>query len=94
MTCIFYPCNSSFATVADELEYYKSYACKVEGNLAEVQLELEEFQMSSRELEDELEKEVESTERRYNEIRIRNEALRQENDEWKVQSVHHNCTVF
>ncbi|KAF9339009.1 hypothetical protein BGX26_009504, partial [Mortierella sp. AD094] len=41
------------------------------------------IQQSSKELEDELEKEVESTERRYNEIRIRNDAIRQEIEEWK-----------
>lgn len=74
----------SFASAAEELEYYKNYATKVECDLAEVQLTLEEFQMSSKELEEELEKEVENTERRYNEIRIRNEAMRQEVEEWKV----------
>ncbi|KAI8346432.1 hypothetical protein B0O80DRAFT_430910 [Mortierella sp. GBAus27b] len=72
-----------FASAAEELEYYKNYATKVECDLAEVQLTLEEFQMSSKELEEELEKEVENTERRYNEIRIRNEAMRQEVEEWK-----------
>ncbi|KAF9979493.1 NADH:ubiquinone oxidoreductase, partial [Modicella reniformis] len=72
-----------FASVAEELEYYKSYAKKVEEELEESQYALEEFQQSSRELEEELEKEVESTERRYNEIRIRNEAMRQEVQEWK-----------
>ncbi len=40
--------------------------------------------MSSKELEDALEKEVESTERRYNEIKIRNEAMSQEIEDWKV----------
>ncbi|KAG0286295.1 NADH:ubiquinone oxidoreductase, partial [Dissophora globulifera] len=72
-----------FQTVAEELEYYKSYASKVEEDLAETRYQLEEFQQSSKELEEELEKEVESTERRYNEIRIRNDAMRQEVEEWK-----------
>lgn len=52
--------------------------------MADARYQLEEFQESSKELEDELEKEVESTERRYNEIRIRNDAMRQEVEEWKV----------
>ncbi|KAF9363156.1 NADH:ubiquinone oxidoreductase [Mortierella sp. NVP85] len=73
----------SFASLEEELVYYKNYAKKVEEDLAEAQYSLEEFQLSSKELEDELEKEVERTERRYNEIRIRNEAMRQEIEEWK-----------
>jgi hypothetical protein len=50
---------------------------------------LEEFQLSSKELEEELEKEIDSTERRYNEIKIRNEAMRQEVDDWKVTQPNH-----
>ncbi|KAF9154715.1 NADH:ubiquinone oxidoreductase [Mortierella sp. AD011] len=73
----------SFQNAADELEYYKNYAKRVEEDLADTRYQLEEFQQSSKELEDELEKEVESTERRYNEIRIRNDAMRQEVEEWK-----------
>ncbi|KAF9984030.1 NADH:ubiquinone oxidoreductase, partial [Entomortierella chlamydospora] len=72
-----------FQNAADELEYYKNYAKRVEEDLADTRYQLEEFQQSSKELEDELEKEVESTERRYNEIRIRNDAMRQEVEEWK-----------
>lgn len=68
------------------MAYYKNYAKKVEEDLAEAQYSLEEFQLSSKELEDELEKEVERTERRYKEIRIRNESMRQEIDEWKVRT--------
>ncbi|KAF8978748.1 NADH:ubiquinone oxidoreductase [Entomortierella lignicola] len=75
--------HPSFENAADELEYYKNYAKRVEEDLADTRYQLEEFQQSSKELEDELEKEVESTERRYNEIRIRNDAMRQEVDEWK-----------
>ncbi|ORZ28202.1 hypothetical protein BCR41DRAFT_344828 [Lobosporangium transversale] len=73
----------SFTNVEEELEYYKTHAKKMEEELADTKYQLEEFQQSSRELEEELEKEVESTERRYNEIRIRNDAMRQEIDEWK-----------
>ncbi|KAI1315279.1 NADH:ubiquinone oxidoreductase [Mortierella claussenii] len=72
-----------FLNVAEELEYYKNHAKKVEEDLAETRYQLEEFQQSSKELEEELEKEVESTERRYSEIRIRNDAMRQEVEEWK-----------
>lgn len=54
---------------------------------------LEDFQLSSRELEDELEKEIDSTERRYNEIRIRNEAMKQEVEDWKVKEQSLACLM-
>ncbi|KAG0313789.1 NADH:ubiquinone oxidoreductase, partial [Linnemannia gamsii] len=72
-----------FTNINDELEYYKSHAETIELELAETKFALEEFQFSSKELEEELEKEIDSTERRYNEIKIRNEAMRQEIEEWK-----------
>ncbi|KAF9543770.1 NADH:ubiquinone oxidoreductase [Mortierella hygrophila] len=72
-----------FSSAADELEYYKNLARKNEDELLETRAMLEDFQLSSRELEEELEKEIDSTERRYNEIRIRNEAMKQEVEDWK-----------
>lgn len=75
---------NSFSSAADELEYYKNLARKNEDELLETRAMLEDFQLSSRELEEELEKEIDSTERRYNEIRIRNEAMKQEVEDWKV----------
>ncbi|KAF9920098.1 NADH:ubiquinone oxidoreductase [Linnemannia zychae] len=72
-----------FADIHEELEYYKSHAEAIELELAETKFALDEFQLSSKELEEELEKEIDSTERRYNEIKIRNEAMRQEIEEWK-----------
>ncbi|KAG0044254.1 NADH:ubiquinone oxidoreductase [Gryganskiella cystojenkinii] len=72
-----------FQSVAEELEYYKALARDQEETLRETNYVLEEFQQSSKELEAELEKEIDSTERRCKEIKIRNEALRQEVDEWK-----------
>ncbi|KAF8947770.1 NADH:ubiquinone oxidoreductase [Haplosporangium gracile] len=73
----------SFTGAADELEYFKNLARKNEDELLETRAMLEDFQLSSRELEEELEKEIDSTERRYNEIRIRNEAMKQEVEDWK-----------
>ncbi|KAG0365098.1 NADH:ubiquinone oxidoreductase [Gamsiella multidivaricata] len=73
----------SFDNINDELEYYKKHAETLEIDLAETRYALEEFQLSSKELEEELEKEIDSTERRYNEIKIRNESQRQEVEEWK-----------
>ncbi|KAG9320115.1 hypothetical protein KVV02_005243 [Mortierella alpina] len=73
----------SFDNINDELAYYKDHAETIEQELAETKFALEEFQLSSKELEEELEKEIDSTERRYNEIKIRNEAMRQEVEDWK-----------
>ncbi|KAG0211477.1 hypothetical protein BGX28_007838 [Mortierella sp. GBA30] len=73
----------SFQSCEEELAYYKEHARKLEEELEETKYTLDEFQLSSKELEDALEKEVESTERRYHEIKIRNEALRQEVEDWK-----------
>lgn len=76
--------HPSFDNINDELAYYKDHAESIEQELAETKFALEEFQLSSKELEEELEKEIDSTERRYNEIKIRNEAMRQEVEDWKV----------
>ncbi|KAF9431402.1 NADH:ubiquinone oxidoreductase [Entomortierella beljakovae] len=73
----------SFDNINDELEFYKLRAEELELELLETKYGLEEFQQSSKELEDELEKEIESTEKQYNEVKIRNEAMRQEVEEWK-----------
>lgn len=83
-----------FTNVNDELDYYKSHAETIELELAETKFALEEFQFSSKELEEELEKEIDSTERRYNEIKIRNEAMRQEVEEWKVCCRRTTISVF
>lgn len=74
----------SFQNVEEELEYYKNRSKDLELELEEAKFGLEEFQLSSKELEEELEKEIDSTELRCNEIKIRNEGMRQEVEDWKV----------
>lgn len=83
----------SFKTVEEELEYFKRHTKNLEDDLSETKYALEEFQLSSKELEEELEKEIDSTERRYNEIKIRNEAMRQEAEEWKVKKCFLTLTM-
>jgi len=83
----------SFDNINDELAYYKDHAETIELELAETKFALEEFQLSSKELEEELEKEIDSTERRYNEIKIRNEAMRQEVEDWKVRMLNDSSPV-
>lgn len=86
----------SFQNVEEELEYYKNRSKDLELELEETKFALEEFQLSSKELEEELEKEIDSTERRCNEIKIRNEGMRQEVDDWKVclQLLHRKHCTF
>ena len=63
--------------VAEELAFYKS-------QIATLEAELTDFQASSRELEAELEKELEASEKQHRVLRDKNESLRYEVDEWKV----------
>ena len=49
-----------------------------------MKLALEEFQGSSKELEEEMEKEMAATEKREGELRTEAERLRSEVDGWKV----------
>ena len=64
-------------TSAETLEFYKS-------QIAELEAELADFQQSSRELETELEKELEASEKQHRDLKNKNEALRYEVEEWKV----------
>ena len=66
--------------VAAELEFYKSQIATLESELAD-------FQASSRELEAELEKELEASEKQHRTLKEKNETLRYEVDEWKVSSL-------
>ncbi|KAI5787011.1 NUDE protein [Peziza echinospora] len=64
--------------VAEELAFYKSQVATLES-------ELNEFQASSRELEAELEKELEASEKQHRNLRDKNESLRYEVEEWKTK---------
>lgn len=52
--------------------------------MEDLKLALSEFQSSSKELEDEMEKELANTERRETELRLETERLRSELEAWKV----------
>lgn len=77
----------SFQSIEEELDFYRSRAESLEGTLLDTQLALEEFQASSRELEEEMEKELERTEKINSEVKSRNETLRKEAEEWKVRKL-------
>ena len=52
--------------------------------LAETRAELQEFQATSKDLEDELVKELERTEKAQQELRVKIARSESERDEWKV----------
>jgi hypothetical protein len=62
---------------AEAIAYYKA-------QYEQVEVELAEFQASSRELEAELEKEVEASEKRERNLKGKVETLGYEVEEWKV----------
>jgi hypothetical protein len=63
---------------------YKSRCEELEAALNETRSALDEFQISSRELEAELEKELENMERQYKDAKRQKERLKMESDDWKV----------
>ncbi|KAI8081274.1 uncharacterized protein BX664DRAFT_340014 [Halteromyces radiatus] len=72
-----------FNSVQDELDYYRNHAENLENTLQETRAALDEFQVSSRELEEELEKELQTTEKAYKELKSQCERSRRDADEWK-----------
>ena len=69
---------SSSASKDESLVFYKTQYEQLEAELAD-------FQASSRELEAELEKDVEEAEKRERQLREKVEALGYEVEEWKVR---------
>ncbi|KAI8369558.1 uncharacterized protein BYT42DRAFT_584869 [Radiomyces spectabilis] len=74
-----------FDSVQDELEYYRMHAENLESTLQETRAALDEFQISSRELEEELEKELQTTEKAYKDLKARCEQSRRDAEDWKAK---------
>ncbi|KAI8342837.1 hypothetical protein BC941DRAFT_149406 [Chlamydoabsidia padenii] len=74
-----------FTSAQDELDYYRNHAENLENTLQETRAALDEFQISSRELEEELEKELQTTEKAYKELKSQCERSRRDADEWKTK---------
>lgn len=72
----------------DELDYWRNHAENLENTLSETRAALDEFQVSSRELEEELEKELQTTEKVCGDLKARCEQLKRESEEWKVNCSH------
>ncbi|CAO3599605.1 unnamed protein product [Absidia cylindrospora] len=74
-----------FNSAQDELDYYRNHAEDLELTLQDTRAALDEFQVSSRELEEELEKELQTTEKAYKELKSQCEQSRRDADEWKTK---------
>ncbi|KAF2663784.1 hypothetical protein BT63DRAFT_444262 [Microthyrium microscopicum] len=68
------------ASLQDELRHWKA-------QYEQVEIELQEFQNSSKELEAELEKDIEESEKRERDLRNKAEALHYEVEEWKSKTL-------
>ncbi|KAF1801551.1 hypothetical protein V8B55DRAFT_1471814 [Mucor lusitanicus] len=72
-----------FNSAQEELDYYRAHAEDLELTLQDTRAALDEFQVSSRELEEELEKELQTTEKAYNDLKSRCEHFKRDADDWK-----------
>ncbi|CAO3580457.1 unnamed protein product [Absidia cylindrospora] len=76
---------TQFHNVQDELYYYRSYAENLEHTLQDTKSALDEFQISSHELEEELERELLTTEKAYKELKSQCERSKGDADQWKTK---------
>ncbi|KAK4514034.1 Glutaminyl-tRNA synthetase [Mucor velutinosus] len=72
-----------FNSAQEELDYYRAHAEDLELTLQDTRAALDEFQVSSRELEEELEKELQATEKAYNDLKSRCEHFKRDAEDWK-----------
>ncbi|KAI8329781.1 hypothetical protein EDC96DRAFT_529175 [Choanephora cucurbitarum] len=72
-----------FNSAQEELDYWRSHAEDLESTLQDTRAALDEFQISSRELEEELEKELMTTEKAYSELKSRCEHFKRDAEDWK-----------
>lgn len=75
----------SFPSDTEALDYYRSLAKSLQSDLDDTKLALDEFQASSKELETELERELQATEKQLKELRGKEESLLHEIDQWKTK---------
>ncbi|KAI8450967.1 hypothetical protein BY996DRAFT_4586665, partial [Phakopsora pachyrhizi] len=73
----------SFKSDQDALDHYRTLARNLQYDLDDTRLALDEFQQSSKELENELENELQATEKQLKDLKIKEENLIHEMDQWK-----------
>ncbi|KAH9469645.1 hypothetical protein Pst134EA_006933 [Puccinia striiformis f. sp. tritici] len=77
--------DPSFTSDGDALDYFRSLARSLQLDLDDTKSALDEFQLSSKELETELEAELQATEKQLKELRGKEEHLLHEIDQWKIK---------
>ncbi|KAI9474136.1 MAG: hypothetical protein EXX96DRAFT_580720 [Benjaminiella poitrasii] len=86
-----------FNSAQEEIDYWRSHAENLENTLQDTRAALDEFQVSSRELEEELEKELQATEKAYNDLKSRCEHYKRDAEDWKTkytESKHEQNTTM
>ncbi|KAI9141630.1 hypothetical protein BKA69DRAFT_1166632 [Paraphysoderma sedebokerense] len=73
----------TFASIEEELSYYKSKYNETIVNLEQTKLAFDEFQADSKDLETELENEIERLEKSVEDYKSKNESLNRDMEEWK-----------
>ncbi|KAI7907911.1 uncharacterized protein BX663DRAFT_539305 [Cokeromyces recurvatus] len=74
-----------FNSAQEEIDYWRSHAENLENTLQDTRAALDEFQVSSRELEEELEKELQATEKAYIDLKSRCEHYKRDAEDWKAK---------
>ncbi|RXK36538.1 hypothetical protein M231_06197 [Tremella mesenterica] len=79
--------DQRFDSPEDEIAYYRDKYRQAVDGLIETRAELDEFQASSKELEDELERELAATEKHQAELKEKINRLEAEKEEWKTKLI-------
>ncbi|XP_059488540.1 nuclear distribution protein nudE-like 1 isoform X2 [Neocloeon triangulifer] len=88
----------NFGSAEEEAKYWKDMALQFQKGMIEAREELEEFQENSRDLEHELEAQLEQSDVRYRELQVISTRIQNENETYKVrndqlqQQFHHQLT--
>ncbi|KPP78902.1 nuclear distribution protein nudE 1-like [Scleropages formosus] len=88
------PKSPHFASIHEELHYWKELAAKHQQRVEEVQEELQEFQQMSRDYEAELETELKQCEARNRELLSQNNRLRMELESYKEKFESQHSEAF
>ncbi|ODN94712.1 hypothetical protein L198_04854 [Cryptococcus wingfieldii CBS 7118] len=89
--------DTQFDSPEDEIAHYRDKYRQAIEMLSDTRAELEEFQQSSKELEDEMEQELSANDKQQADLREKIKRLEQEKDEWKnkhiaLQKMHSSTT--
>ncbi|ODN99046.1 hypothetical protein I350_07199 [Cryptococcus amylolentus CBS 6273] len=89
--------DTQFDSPEDEIAHYRDKYRQAIEMLSDTRAELEEFQQSSKELEDEMEQELAANDKQQADLREKIKRLEQEKDEWKnkhiaLQKMHSSTT--